>query len=88
MSAGDLALVVATVLCILGFTALVVALVFVFRSLTELRGAVDQLTAETQPLLRRDATDGRRRLGATSTGSTRCSGPPRRFRLRSRERRG
>ena len=36
MSAGDLALVVATVLCILGFTALVVALVFVFRSLTEL----------------------------------------------------
>ena len=51
MSAGDLALVVATVLCILGFTALVVALVFVFRSLTELRGAVDQLTAETQPLL-------------------------------------
>ena len=51
MSAGDLALVVATVLCILGFTVLVVALVFVFRSLTELRGAVDQLTAETLPLL-------------------------------------
>ncbi len=51
MSGSDLALVVATVLCILGFTALVVALVFVFRSLTELRGAVDQLTAETQPLL-------------------------------------
>ena len=51
MSGSDLALVVATVLCILGFTGLVIALLFVFRSLTELRGAVDQLTAETQPLL-------------------------------------
>ena len=51
MSAGDLALVVATVLCALGFTALVVALVFVLRSLSDLRGAVDKLTAETEPLL-------------------------------------
>ncbi len=51
MSAGDLALVLATVLCALGFTALVVALIFVFRSLTELRGAVDRLAAETEPLL-------------------------------------
>ena len=51
MTAGELALVIATVLCVLGFTALVVALVFVFRSLGELRGAVEQLTAETQPLL-------------------------------------
>lgn len=51
MTAGDLALVVATVLCALGFAGLVVALVFVFRSLTELRGAVEKLTAETEPLL-------------------------------------
>jgi len=51
VSAGDLALVVATVLCALGFTALVVALVFVLKSLGELRGAVDKLTAETEPLL-------------------------------------
>ena len=51
MTAGELALVIATVLCVLGFTALVVALVFVIRSLGELRAAVEQLTAETQPLL-------------------------------------
>ncbi len=51
MTAGDLALVMATVLCALGFTALVVALLFVFRSLTELRAAVDKLTAESEPLL-------------------------------------
>jgi uncharacterized protein YoxC len=51
MTAGELALVIATVLCVLGFTALVAALVFVLRSLGELRGAVEQLTAETQPLL-------------------------------------
>jgi uncharacterized protein YoxC len=51
VSAGDLALVVATVLCALGFTALVVALVFVLRSLSDLRNAVDKLTAETEPLL-------------------------------------
>jgi hypothetical protein len=51
MTAGELALVIATVLCVLGFTALVVALVFVIRSLGELRAAVEQLTAETHPLL-------------------------------------
>jgi uncharacterized protein YoxC len=51
VSAGDLALVVATLLCALGFTALVVTLVFVLRSLSDLRGAVDKLTAETEPLL-------------------------------------
>jgi uncharacterized protein YoxC len=44
-------LVVATVLCALGFAALVVALVFVLRSLGDLRSAVDKLTAETEPLL-------------------------------------
>ncbi len=51
MTAGELALVIATVLCVLGFTALVVALVFVIRSLGEVRAAVERLTAETQPLL-------------------------------------
>ena len=86
MSAGDLALVVATVLCALGFTALVVALVFVLRSLSDLRGAVDKLTAETEPLLaemRRSLDEARGDLD----GSTRCSARPRRSRRRSKARR-
>jgi hypothetical protein len=51
MSAGDLAVVVVTVLCTLGFAGLVVTLVFVLRALRELRGAVDELSAQTRPLL-------------------------------------
>lgn len=51
MTAGDLALVVATVLCALGFAALVVALLQVQRSLNEVRQAVDALASETRPLL-------------------------------------
>jgi hypothetical protein len=41
VSAGDLALVVATVLCALGFAGLVVALLAVARTLRELRGVLD-----------------------------------------------
>ena len=51
MTAGDLAIIVATVLCALGFAGLVVALLSVQRSLHDLRHAVDELTAETRPLI-------------------------------------
>ena len=50
MTAGDLAVVIATVLCTLGFAGLVIALLYVFKALGELRQAVAQLS-ETGPLL-------------------------------------
>jgi len=51
MTASDLAIIVATVLCALGFAALVVALMYVFRVLGELRAAIDELSDQTRPLL-------------------------------------
>jgi hypothetical protein len=51
VTVGDFALVVATVLCTIGFAGLVVALVYVFRALGELRHAVAQLSTQTGPLL-------------------------------------
>lgn len=51
MSAGDLVLVVAAVLCTLGFAALIVVLVRVLDTLKTLRGEVASLRAETGPLL-------------------------------------
>jgi hypothetical protein len=51
MTAGELAIVVGTVLCALGFAALVVALVRVLDALRDLRHEVVQLRAETGPLL-------------------------------------
>lgn len=51
MSAGELAVVIATILLILGFTGLVVALMFVMRSLGELRVTIDGLRGDTRALL-------------------------------------
>jgi hypothetical protein len=51
MSGADLALVLATVLCVLGFVALVLVLVRVLGALRELQVAVDTLVARTEPLL-------------------------------------
>jgi uncharacterized protein YoxC len=51
MTAGDLAVVLATLLCALGFAALVVVLLRVLRALGELQGEVVALRAETRPLL-------------------------------------
>jgi ABC-type transporter Mla subunit MlaD len=51
MSAGDLAVVVATLLCALGFAALVVVLMRVLGALAELRREITELRAETRPLL-------------------------------------
>jgi hypothetical protein len=51
VSAGDLVLVVAAVLCTLGFAALVVVLLRVLDMLQALRTEVASLRSETQPLL-------------------------------------
>lgn len=51
MTGAELALIVAAVLCVIGFTALVVVLVRVLDALRDLRRQVDDLRAETTPLL-------------------------------------
>jgi hypothetical protein len=51
MTAGELALVVAVVLCVLAFAALAVTLVRVRDTLGSLRAEVTELRAETTPLL-------------------------------------
>lgn len=51
MTAADLALVVAAVLCVIGFAALTVVLMRVLDMLRALRAEVTSLRAETQPLL-------------------------------------
>jgi uncharacterized protein YoxC len=51
MTAGELALVVAAVLCVIGFAALIVVLVRVLDTLRSLRTEVEHLRSETQPLL-------------------------------------
>ncbi len=59
MTAGDLAVTLAAVLCAIGFAALIVVLVRVLDALRTLRGEVESLRAETQPLLAelRESTD-------------------------------
>jgi hypothetical protein len=51
VSAGDLAVTLAAVLCTLGFAALIVVLVRVLDTLRSLRSEVDALRSETRPLL-------------------------------------
>lgn len=51
MTAGDLALVLATVLCVLAFVALVLVLLRVLVALRELQAAVESLDARVDPLL-------------------------------------
>ena len=51
MTAADLALIVAAVLCAIGFAALIVVLVRVLDTLKALRLEVTSLRSETQPLL-------------------------------------
>ncbi len=52
MTAAELALVVAAVLCSIGFAALIVVLVRVLDALRAVRAEVDDLRAETMPLMR------------------------------------
>lgn len=51
MSAGDLAVTLAAVLCAIGFAALIVVLVRVLDTLRSLRAEVESLRSETRPLL-------------------------------------
>lgn len=51
MTAGELAILLAAVLCTIGFTALVVVLMRVLDALRDLRREVESLRAETRPLL-------------------------------------
>lgn len=68
MSAGDLAVTLAALLCALGFAALVVVLVRVLDALGALRREVDALRSETKPLLAelRASTDEARSTMATA----------------------
>lgn len=51
MSAGDLAVTLAALLCAIGFAALIVVLVRVLDTLRSLRTEVESLRSETRPLL-------------------------------------
>ncbi len=51
MTAGDLAVTLAALLCAIGFAALIVVLVRVLDALGALRAEVDALRQETRPLL-------------------------------------
>jgi len=51
MTAGELAIVLAAVLCSIGFAALIVALLRVLDALRDLRREVADLRSETRPLL-------------------------------------
>lgn len=68
MSAGDLAVTLAALLCAIGFAALVVVLVRVLDALGSLRSEVDALRSETRPLLAelRLSTDEARTTMATA----------------------
>ena len=78
---------IATVLCALGFTASRRRARVRDPVAGDLRAAVEQLTAETEPLLAELRRLASTRHAATSIGSTRCSGRPRRSRRRSKARR-
>jgi hypothetical protein len=59
MTAGELAILLAAVLCSIGFAALVVVLMRVLDSLSTLRSEIEDLRAETRPLLQelRESTE-------------------------------
>lgn len=70
MTAGDLALTLAAVLCALGFAALIVVLVRVLDMLKALRSEVASLRDETRPLLhelRSSADDARATMDEART---------------------
>ena len=52
MTAGDLALVLTTVLCVGGFIGLALVLMRMLQAMRQLQMAVDDLRARTEPLLR------------------------------------
>jgi hypothetical protein len=52
MTAGELGVVMAAVLCCIGFAALIVVLMRVLDAMRELRDEVKRMRAETEPLMR------------------------------------
>lgn len=68
MSAGELAIVLAAVLCSIGFAALVVVLLRVLDAMRTLRSEVETLRVETEPLIAelRSSTDEARRTMDTA----------------------
>jgi hypothetical protein len=70
VTAGDLAVTLAAVLCAIGFAALIVVLVRVLDTLRSLRGEVEALRSETRPLLAemRATTDEARATMDTARG--------------------
>jgi hypothetical protein len=64
MTAGQLAVLMAAVLCCIGFTALVVVLMRVLDSLKVLRGEVEALRNETRPLINELRSSARDALAA------------------------
>lgn len=68
MTAGELAIVLAAVLCSIGFAALVVVLLRVLDAMRTLRSEVETLRTETEPLLAelRLSTDEARRTMDTA----------------------
>jgi hypothetical protein len=68
VTAGDLAVTLAALLCVIGFAALIVVLVRVLDTLRSLRGEVEALRQETRPLLAelRDSTVEARSAMATA----------------------
>jgi len=91
VTAGELAIVLATVLCALGFAALVVVLARVLQATNELHSEMARLRSETQPLLeelqasvdeaRDDLERFDRLLGSAESISSRVNGATRVTRL-------
>ena len=91
MTAGELAIVLAAVLCALGFAALVVVLSRVLQAMNELRDELMRLRRDSQPLLeelqtsvdeaRDDLERFDRLLGSAESISSRVNGATRVTRL-------
>jgi uncharacterized protein YoxC len=70
MTAGDLAVTLAAVLCAIGFAALIVVLMRVLDTLKSLRSEVESLRSETRPLLaelRESTTEARTAMDTART---------------------
>lgn len=70
MTAGDLAVTLAALLCVIGFAALIVVLVRVLDALRSVRAEVVSLREETRPLLadlRRSADEARTTMDTART---------------------
>ncbi len=89
VTAGELVLVVAAVLCCLGFTALVVVLMRVLDALRDVRRELDDLRAETTPLILelQDTTDEARATVERSPRRSRALRSGARFRRSDQRRR-